>query len=52
MHRVRAATQFPLNSQITENRLKSFSQEPSWTYSQMFYGKAIRGSSFYSFTVF
>ena len=39
---MRAATQLPVtrNSQITENLLKSsFSQEPSRTYSQLFYGK-------------
>ena len=48
---MRAGTQFPVtrNSQITE----SLSQEPSWTYIQLFYGKYIRHSSFYSFlTVF
>ena len=40
-----------------DRSLKTFwnrrSQEPSWTYSQLFYGKYIRRSSFYSFlTVF
>ena len=48
---MRAGTQFPVtrNSQITE----SLSQEPSWTYIQLFYDKYIRRSSFYSFlTVF
>ena len=51
----RAATQFPVtrNSQITDNLLNRLSQETSWTYIQLFHGKYIRRSSFYSFlTVF
>ena len=39
--------------QITENLLKSSYQEPSWTYSQLFYGKYICNSLLHSFlTVF
>ena len=52
----RFATQFPVtrNSQIKENLLKSsFSRAILDIYSQLFYGKYIRRSSFYSFlTVF
>ena len=52
----RVATQFPVtrNSQIKENLLKSsFSRAILDIYSQLFYGKYIRRSSFYSFlTVF
>ena len=41
---------FPDHWKPFQNRL---SQEPSWTYSQLFYGKYIRRSSFYTFfTVF
>ena len=51
-----ATTQFPAtrNSQITENLLKSsFSKAILDIYSQLFYGKCNRRSSFYSFlTVF